>query len=224
MRIVISKYENYLSFSKLSISSRCFFYYLGAGQIFRAIGHLTLENIDPHEAARYFTDGGATYAWDGNDSIVEIEGKDVTLELDDDRVATQASRLAKNPGNLDVVNHLIRSMGLGALRGQGIICEGRNTATAIFPERDVPFYVTADVAVRARRRYETYLRSGKRVDFNSVLQDLVERDQRDKTRSSHPLGPIPESVIIDTTTTTVDEAEHVMQQYIDSGGSYEIIQ
>lgn len=190
-------------------------YYLGAGQIFRAIGHMGLSfTLSPSEAAQQFTEGEATYRWDGDRAVIKVGGTDITPKLDDDDVATQASKLAKSPENLHVVNSLIRTIGLSALQYQGIVCEGRNTATAIFPETDVPFYVTAQVAVRARRRYLDHLREGREISFDEVLSAMIERDQRDKTRSAHPLGPTPESIIIDTTVLTIPEAEHRMQQYI----------
>ena len=186
-----------------------------AGQIFRAVGFLTIDGtVSVNEAVDHFDSGDMRYEWDGSKARLIGRGADITSQLDEDRVASAASKLAKNTENLTTVNTLIRRQGEVALQANGIVCEGRNTSTAIFPETDLAFYVTASPEVRARRRYETQLAQGQTSDYDTVLANMAERDQRDKTRSSFPLGPIASSVIIDTTDLAVEEALQTMQSYI----------
>jgi len=98
------------------------------------------------------------------------------------------------------------TFGHGILQQQGLVSEGRNTATALFPERDATFYVTADVAIRARRRFETHQQDGRDVPYDQVLQDMIARDERDKTRTTNPLAPAPDAVILDTSALSIEAA------------------
>jgi cytidylate kinase len=191
-------------------------YYLGTGQFFRTMGHLVLNGhaSDAVEATRFFEQGTAVYNWNGNQSSVLIEGVDITTQLEDDVVAVQTSHLARDPQQQGHINGLIREFGHGILQQQGLVSEGRNTATALFPEHDAAFYVTADVAIRARRRFETHQQDGRDVSYDQVLQDMIARDERDKTRTTNPLAPAPDAVILDTSELSIEAALHTMQQYI----------
>lgn len=192
-------------------------YYLGTGQFYRTMGHLVLNNraSDAVTASHFFEQGRASYIWDGQQSRVYVDGSDVTAQLEDDEVAIQTSLLARDPRQQGSINDVIRGFGQDILRYKGMVSEGRNTATALFPDHDTAFYVTADTAVRAQRRFETHQRDGRNTSYKRVLQDMIARDERDRSRSSNPLVPAPDAIVIDTTSLTIDSALAMMQGRID---------
>ena len=88
----------------------------------------------------------------------------------------------------------------------GAVLDGRDIGTVICPDADVKFFVTADVGTRAMRRHKELLRRGEESIYDAVLQDLQERDHRDKTRSVAPMVAAPDAFVLDTSTLDADAA------------------
>lgn len=88
----------------------------------------------------------------------------------------------------------------------GAVLDGRDIGTVICPDADVKIFVTADVEVRARRRFEEYVRRGEQVSYEEVLDVIRQRDARDASRSAAPLQQAPDAVLLDTTNMDVDTA------------------
>lgn len=195
-------------------------YYLGTGQMFRVFGYLVLNNLaaDAKEGAEFFANEKARYEWDGQNSKLYVEEEDVTNMLDDDVVAVHTSHLAKDSYQQSQINGIIRDFGLEILSKESMVSEGRNTATALFPEHDMAFYVTADVAVRAQRRFDSHERDGRKISYAKVLEELIARDERDRNRTSNPLKPTPGAILIDTSAVTISEAQNHIQQHINELG------
>jgi cytidylate kinase len=106
---------------------------------------------------------------------------------------------------LVVRNYLLLQQRNFAHREGGSILDGRDIGTVICPEAAYKFFITADVDVRARRRYREMIAKGLSVDYNEILTRLQERDTKDKTRSLSPLEKAEDAVEIDTTHLTVEE-------------------
>lgn len=88
----------------------------------------------------------------------------------------------------------------------GAVLDGRDIGTVICPDADVKIFVTADVEVRARRRFEEYIRRGEQVSYDEVLDIIRQRDARDASRSAAPLQQAQDAVLLDTTNMDVDTA------------------
>jgi len=88
----------------------------------------------------------------------------------------------------------------------GAVLDGRDIATVICPDADVKVLVTADVEVRARRRFEEYVRRGENVTFEEVLDIIRQRDARDASRTAAPLQKAPDAVLLDTTRMDIETA------------------
>lgn len=80
----------------------------------------------------------------------------------------------------------------------GVVYDGRDTGTVICPQADLKLFITASTEIRAMRRYKEFLEKGMAADYNKVLQDMIARDERDSKRSTAPLKPAEDAVIIDT--------------------------
>ena len=87
---------------------------------------------------------------------------------------------------------------------QGVIYDGRDTGTVICPHADLKLFITATTEVRAMRRYKEFLQKGLQISYDKVLQDMIERDERDSKRATAPLKPAEDAIIIDTSELDID--------------------
>ena len=97
-----------------------------------------------------------------------------------------------------------------------VVVEGRDIGTNVFPDSDFKFYLSADVEVRADRRYSEMLKSGKKIDISKeqVLKNLIKRDQMDMNRDHSPLIKSDDAVEIDTTDLSIDEQVKLIMKTI----------
>ncbi|MBP5215274.1 MAG: (d)CMP kinase [Alphaproteobacteria bacterium] len=87
----------------------------------------------------------------------------------------------------------------------GVVYDGRDTGTVICPQADLKLFITASTEVRAKRRYDEYIAKGMDASYENVLQDMIARDERDSNRSTAPLKPADDAVIIDTTDLSIPQ-------------------
>ncbi|MGB5725534.1 MAG: (d)CMP kinase [Parasphingorhabdus sp.] len=93
-----------------------------------------------------------------------------------------------------------------AYQPAGAVLDGRDIGTVIAPDADVKLFVTASSEARAIRRFEEMKRRGEQVSFDDILADILERDKRDKNRTTAPLKPAEDADLLDTTNLTIDAA------------------
>lgn len=89
--------------------------------------------------------------------------------------------------------------------GQGVVAEGRDMGTVVFPDADCKFFLTADMQVRAHRRLEELVRGGANVSFEETLADMIKRDERDTEREAAPLKKADDALEIDSSALGIDE-------------------
>jgi CMP/dCMP kinase len=128
-----------------------------------------------------------------------------TTTLDDAELRTAgmgeaASVVAGHPSVRGALLDLQREF---ARRPPGVVIDGRDIGTVVCPDADVKIFVTADVEVRARRRFDELTHRGDDVTFEGVLDVIRKRDARDQARTAAPLRPAPDAVVLDTTGITV---------------------
>ncbi len=141
-------------------------------------------------------------ASDGGNRVF-LDSVEVTSLLRDASVTEGASRVSVHPAIRKWMVELQQKLG-GSSR---IVMEGRDIGTAVFPDAEVKIFLDADPLVRSQRRYEQIEATPEAVTVEpeSVLKEIRERDQRDRTRASSPLKPAPDAVVIDSTNLTLDQ-------------------
>ncbi len=136
-----------------------------------------------------------------NDENVESEIR--TLE-----VANGASRVS----TLRFVRReLVRQQQLMGLK-KGIVMDGRDIGTVVFPEAELKIFLTADPGIRAQRRFEEMSTKGDTVDYNNVLANVIERDDRDQNRTESPLRKADDAIIIDNSNLTPIEQQKILHE------------
>jgi CMP/dCMP kinase len=153
---------------------------------------------------------GASIRLEGDpDSLrVILDGRDVSEEIRGEGVGREASVVSAVP---EVRRELVRRQREMGTVGSGVVLDGRDIGTVVFPDADVKFFLTAVPEERARRRLDEELASARGASFEATLADINERDQRDATRDDSPLRIAPDAVVIDTTEFSIEE---VFQQML----------
>lgn len=133
--------------------------------------------------------------------LVLLNDEDVTEAIRAPEVSQGASKVAAIPQ----VRAFLVPQQRRIAEGRDIVCEGRDQGTVVFPDAPVKFYVTADVRVRAERRFRELVDKGIATSLEREIAELIERDRRDSERADGPLRQPPDAIVIDTTRLTPDE-------------------
>ncbi len=132
---------------------------------------------------------------------VKLSGEDISEAIRTPDIAQGASTVSAHGEVRAVLLDLQRQAG----EGGGVVLEGRDIGTVVFPEAEVKFFLTASAEVRARRRHEELVGKGQNVTFDETLADVKERDARDEGRAVAPLRRADSAVLVDSTQMTIDE-------------------
>lgn len=133
--------------------------------------------------------------------IIRLEGEDVTQRLRTDQAGTDASTVAPLPEVREAIKALQRSF----MQPPGLIADGRDMGTVVFPDADVKIYLTASAKARAQRRYNQLIDKDIDVSLHALFQSIQERDERDMNREVAPLKPAEDAIIVDSTSLGIDE-------------------
>jgi cytidylate kinase len=185
------------------------FVYLDTGAMYRAValGFLRAD-ADPaqDDPEAVLADLAVDVTYEDGDMHVFLDGEDVSREIRTAEVGRMASEISSLPAVRERLVRDQRRIGFEQEEAHGgVILDGRDTGTVVFPEADLKIFMVADVAERARRRQEEYAASGKTVPLEQVKREIEERDRRDRTRDIAPLRRADDAVTLDTTDCSVEE-------------------
>lgn len=130
-----------------------------------------------------------------------LNGVDVEAEIRRLRVSNVVSPVAALPA----VRHALVAMQKEMGRKRGIVMDGRDIGTVVFPDAELKIFMTADAEVRARRRYDELTAKGDSVSFEEVYQNVIRRDHADMTRAISPLRQADDAIVLDNSHMTVEE-------------------
>jgi CMP/dCMP kinase len=146
------------------------------------------------------------------DNRIVIDGHDVTKTIRTPDVDKAAASVARLPQVREALVGRQRDLGIGG----GVVIEGRDIGTVVFPAADLKFYIDASAEERARRRAADPAHTGGQTSLANVQSDLVARDRSDSTRAVAPLAMAPDAIYVDTTTMPIEVVvNHVMIQIMD---------
>jgi len=143
---------------------------------------------------------------------VVLEGEDVSEAIRAAEMGMGASRVSAVSGVRDALFQLQRLAG----ENGGVVLEGRDIGTVVFPDAEVKFFLTASPEVRARRRYDELVERGERVDYDATLEEVRVRDRQDTTRPIAPLRQAADATLIDSSSRTIDEVVDEMAEIVSS--------
>jgi cytidylate kinase len=180
-------------------------HWLDSGALYRvtalaaAIAGVPLDR--PGDVARVAASLDARFLpGDGEDRVL-LAGRDVSGEIRSEEAGSGASIVAALPAVRAALVERQREF----RQPPGLVADGRDMGTAIFPDAGLKIFLTANLAERARRRHKQLSDKGIDVSLAALLRDMAERDERDSTRAAAPLRPAPDALLLDSTGLTVDE-------------------
>jgi len=132
-----------------------------------------------------------------------LNGEEVEQEIRGMAVSNVVSIVAAVPEVRSEMVRLQREIG----KGKGVVLDGRDIGTVVFPNAELKIFLTADASVRARRRYEELLAKGQTASFEEILHNVKMRDQMDLNRETSPLRQAADAIVLDNSEMTVDEQD-----------------
>jgi len=192
-----------------ALATRLGFAHVDTGAMYRAVGVLAQEQgigLDDDDAlARALS--GWRFEVDPARGAIVVDGRDLSTVIRRPDAGELASRVSTRPVVRERLVALQRQLGAAG----GVVMEGRDIGTVVFPDALVKLYLTASPAVRAERRARELRALGEQVDEAALARDLAERDRRDAGRAHSPLRPAPDAVVLDTTSLTLDAVVDAME-------------
>lgn len=175
--------------------------YLDTGALYRAIAlKLHEEHIMPDDGER-ISERLKDLRLEVGRGTISADGVDVTAEIRSALVDGIVSAYAARPEVRDALTGLQR-----AQAARGLVADGRDMGTVVFPDAELKIFLTADAEERARRRYKERLERGEEADYDDILKQVKERDRYDMTREIAPLRPAQGCIIIDSSDMSAEEA------------------
>jgi cytidylate kinase len=164
------------------------------------------------ELAERLAEGGAVTLRNDADGVakVELEGEDVSGFIRTPEISQGASKVSAIPR----VRAALLEMQRAAGRVGGVVLEGRDIGSVVFPEAEVKVFLTATVDERARRRLAELVRAGTTTDIEAVKGEVIERDRRDSTRPIAPLVQAKDAVVVDSSSLGIDEVVEAIRALV----------
>lgn len=186
------------------------FHYLDSGALYRLVALAAqrrgIELSDAQALAALARGLEATF--DGDQVI--LEGERVTDTIRSEAVSQAASRVAA----LAPVRAALLARQRAFRRPPGLVAEGRDMGTQVFPDARLKIFLTASAEERARRRYKQLMDKGMRVSMSDLIREIAERDRQDRERAVAPLKQAEDAVLIDTTSLSVEDVVRaVVERY-----------
>ena len=189
-----------------AVAERLGWHYLDSGALYRAVGLAaaweSLDLSDPEAVAQCAARTDIRFETQGaGEPHVIVNGKDATRQLRTEPAGAAASAIAAHPpvrAALVDLQHRFR-------RSPGLVADGRDMGTVIFPDAPYKVFLTASAEERAQRRYKQLKEKGVSVNLAGLLHEIAARDERDAGRAVAPLKPAEDAVIVDSTGTPITE-------------------
>ena len=188
------------------VAKKLGFHYLDSGALYRLLGlsavrhHVSADSekglmaLAEHLDIRFETSNNGAFK-------IYLEGEDVSREVRTEKTGQMASKVAQYPG---VRLALLKRQQMFA-QAPGLVADGRDMGTEVFPAAELKIYLTASVEERASRRHKELLEKGEDVSLPALVEQVRARDERDMNRDASPLRPADEAIELDTSTMSISE-------------------
>jgi cytidylate kinase len=196
------------------VADRLGWHILDSGALYRLTGLAALRagvDLDDHAAVAAIARNLPVRFEAGR---VFLDGQDVSLEIRTETAGNNASKVAAIPEVRAALLEWQRSYA----KPPGLVADGRDMGTVVFPGAAVKIFLDASAEERARRRYKQLKDKGMDVNLAGLIAEIEERDQRDRNRSVAPLVPADDALVIDSTSMKVDEVENLVLQAVSEAG------
>jgi cytidylate kinase len=196
------------------LANKLGYVYLDTGAMYRACAlaaieqNISFDDTISMDKMLQNIDIRIEYGVEGNKVL--LANIDVTKRIREEDMSRLASDISTRKAVREKMVALQRRMGAQG----GVVMDGRDIGTVVFPDADLKFFMVATAEERARRRCEELHEKGKVADLPTVLKEMIERDKQDSTREFAPLKPAEDAIPIDTTTYSIEQQVELLFSYI----------
>jgi cytidylate kinase len=188
------------------VAEKLSYKYIDTGAMYRALAYKALkEGVDPRDKkslAKLAKETKILLKKEKGDLKVYLEGKEVgSRQLRSEEIGKKASLISKVKGVRKELVRRQREMGASG----GVVAEGRDIGTVVFPRADFKFYLEATSQERAKRRYQELKERSCPVNFREIKKEIEKRDRNDRSRKISPLRKAKDAILIDSTNMSVEE-------------------
>jgi cytidylate kinase len=176
------------------------FHYLDSGSLYRLVALKALEAGMPLDDGSRLAQAAAEMTTAFAGERIDLDGVDVTAAIRSPALSAAASQVAVFPE----VRRALLARQRAFRRPPGLVADGRDMGTVVFPDALLKVYVTASAEERARRRYKQLIEKGNPVTIAGLLREIRERDARDSARAAAPLRTATDAIVLDTTGMSID--------------------
>jgi len=153
---------------------------------------------------------------DGKTMVILLSGVDATDAIRKETMSLGSSTVAAHPQ----VRLALLSLQKSFQKPPGLVADGRDMGTTVFPQSPAKIFLTASAEERAQRRYQQLIDKGESVSLRALLKDIQARDERDSQRAVSPLVPAVDALILDSTSLSIDDVLAKVITYVESRGIY----
>jgi cytidylate kinase len=183
------------------VAQRLGFHYLDSGALYRILAWKALYSGVELADERKLNDLARGMRPHFHDGRVELDGEDVTASIRTEDISRAASQVAVHPAVREALLELQRR----CRRAPGLVADGRDMGTVVFPDAALKVFLTAAVSARAARRHKQLMEKGISTNMLDLSRDLEARDRRDAERSAAPLRPAEGAYQLDSSDLSIDE-------------------
>jgi cytidylate kinase len=186
-------------------------YRITALQVSREFPEQSIYDVDAADIAEIALNLSVSYEEENDELVIFLDSEDITQLIRNEKIGAQASQVAAIP--------MVREALLARQRGfqvePGLVADGRDMGTVVFPQAELKIYLTASAEERARRRYKQLKDKGIDANLSSLVEELRLRDDRDMNRKTAPLKPASDAIIIDTTALDINQVTNEVMSLVD---------
>ena len=184
-----------------AVAQRLGFHYLDSGALYRIVGLISGERDVNLDNDLDVSNISLNLKIKFESGRVSVDGRDVSMQIRGEAAGAAASRVAALPG----VRRALMALQRGFRQPPGLVADGRDMGSVVFPDASLKIYLTATPEERARRRHKQLMEKDSGASMAALLQDIRDRDLRDSTRAAAPLLKCADAFEIDTTGMPVED-------------------
>lgn len=177
------------------------FHFLDSGAIYRSLAYGVMQNNLNIDDIAPIIELAKSLPVEFKATSILYDGKDITSRVRTEEVAAIASQVAP----ISEVRAALLQRQKDFAQAPGLVADGRDMGTVVFPEADIKLYLTASAEIRAERRVKQLKNQGVSANITRITQDILERDERDSNRKTAPLKPAEDANLIDTSNLSIEE-------------------
>jgi len=168
-------------------------------------------DIDESQLVEIAENLNVTYEEKNGELAIILDGQEISSLIRNEKIGDIASQVAA----ITVIRSALLERQRGFLQQPGLVADGRDMGTVVFPDAPLKIFMTASAEERAQRRYKQLKDKGIDVNLASLIEELRQRDERDMKRKTAPLKPASDAIIIDTTTLDIEQVTKEVMYWVE---------